>query len=438
MRSLPDFPETAWRGAFKWWREIVEPITVCPVPYHYANMLAILSSQMGDLAVLNEGVDTYLNFYIFSYGRTGTKKSTAMDLANQHIVKKLSPCYFKPLSSISSAEGLIRVLATPPNNVMLHYDEVKHLFSIASRSGSAIEPVLNKAFGLGGLETCVRSASDSLVGIDYFFNLIVNGTPVHISLDVGEALFHGGLLNRFLVFAAVPNDRSMPRMGVPDRGKIDDFVQRLDQHVSAWRGFATTRGSVRVDLSDEALELYTPWYEEVERMTKTENELVADPIQRVSLYAKKVAAMYCLWETPVPEAEPMVTVEQMQAAIDVASYCQASIIYMSSAWSGARTLGARGEALAEQRVEVYLKENGCTSERLLSKHLHMSIGETKKAITALASVDQVNVGVGRSATIHWAGSCQCFSGQSPTPAPEPTPVVMPAFDETPMYAREDD
>lgn len=437
MVDLPDFPETAWRGVFKWWREIVEPITVCPVPYHFANLLTILSAQMGDLAVLDEGVDTFLNFYIFNYGRTGTKKSTAMDLANQHIVKKLNPTYFKPLTSVSSAEGLIRVLATPPNNVTLHCDEVKDLFSVASRTGSRIEPVLNKAFGLGDVGTVVRSAADSLSGVNYFFNLIVNGTPVHISLDVGEALFHGGLLNRFLVFAAVPNDRTMPRMGVPDRDRIADFCQRLDLHVSAWRGFATTRGAVRVDLSEEALELYTPWYEQTERMTKTENEMVADPIQRVSLYAKKIAAMYCLWETPVPDAAPMVTVEQMQAAIDVARYCQASIVYMSSAWSGARSLGARGEALAETRIEVYLKEHGCISERLLSKHLHMSIGETKKAVTALASVNQVNVGLDRPATIHWTEKCMCFSAPVLGSAPVPTPVVTTAFEENPMYAEED-
>ena len=57
----------------------------------------------------------------------------------------------------------------------------------------------------GALETVVRNAADSLAGINYFFTLICNGTPVHISQDVGEAMFHGGLLNRFLVFAAAPS-----------------------------------------------------------------------------------------------------------------------------------------------------------------------------------------------------------------------------------------
>lgn len=438
MYTLPDFPETAWRGAFKWWREIVEPVTVCPVPYHYANLLAILSSQMGDIAALNEGVDTYLNFYIFSYGRTGTKKSTAMNLAKQHIVAKLNPRFFKPLTSISSAEGLIRVLATPPSNVMLHYDEVKHLFSVATRNGSAIEPVLNEAFGLSELGTCVRSAADSLAGVDYFFNLICNGTPVHISLDVGEALFHGGLLNRFLVFAATPNERSLPRLGVPDQDRIVDFCQRLDQHVSAWRGFAQGRASIRVDMSDDALDLYTPWYEATEKTIKTENELISDPIQRVSLYAKKIAAMYCLWETPEPESTPQVTADQMRAAIDVAKYCQASIIYMSSAWSGSRSLGARGDALAETRVEMYLKENGCISERLLSKRLHMSIGETKKAIMALSSVGQIDVGTEKPAQIHWKDGCRCFDPAAPNPPPEPEkPAITTFVDDMLMYAEDD-
>jgi len=329
-----------------------------------------------------------------------------MDLAHEHIVDNLTALHFKKLSSISSAEGLIRTLATPPHNVLLHYDEVKHLFSVAGRSGSAIEPVLNKAFGLGKLETVVRSEKESIAGQNYFFNLICNGTPIHISLDVGEAMFHGGLLNRFLVFAAVPNGKTREELGVPDEEKASDLAARIDTHVSAWRGFAPTRACVRVKMSDEAREIYRPWYEDVERLTQTQNELIADPIQRVSLYAKKLAGVYALYETPEPAPYVIVSPEQMRAAIDVASYCQASIIYMSGAWTGAKSLGARSEALAEQRVEVYLQEHGCTGERVLSHNLKMSIGETKKAIAALASVDAANVGSGRPPTIH-RPNCSC-------------------------------
>lgn len=405
---LPAFPETAWRGPFKMYREQIEDVSICPLPYHYANLLAILSSQMGDFPILDEGVKTFLNFYIFSYGRTGTKKSTAMDLAHEHIVERLKTHYFRDLSSISSAEGLIRTLSVPPRNVFLHYDEVKHLFAVASRSGSAIEPVLNKAFGLGKLETVVRSEKDSIAGQNYFFNLVCNGTPIHISLDVGEALFHGGLLNRFLVFAAVPNGKSKDELGVPDSEAMDDLASKIDNHVTAWRTFAPTRACVRVRMSDEARAIYRPWYEATEKMIQSANELVADPIQRVSLYAKKLAATYALWETTQPVSIVDATGPQMQAAIDVAAYCQASILFMSSAWSGAKSLGARSEALAEQRVEVYLQEHGCTNERKLSRDMHMSIGETKKAVAALASVNGANIGVDRPPTIHVVGGCHCF------------------------------
>ena len=410
MNLLPTFPATAWRGPFKVWRDVVEDVSVCPLPYHFANLLSILSAQMGDFAVLDEGVKTFLNFFVFSYGRTGTKKSTAMDLANEHIVERLSHTYFKDLSAISSAEGLIRTLATEPYNVRLHYDEVKHLFSVASRSGSAIEPVLNKAFGLGKLETVVRKQSDSIAGTNYFFNLIVNGTPVHISLDVGEAMFHGGLLNRFLVFAAVPNGRVLDHMGRPDEQRCADLASKLDRHVSAWRGFAPARASVRVGLNDEAQAIYRPWYERIERRTRTQNELIADPIQRIPLYAKKVAAIFCLFETVTPCTYPKVTAPQMKAAIDVVNYCEASILYMSDAWgAGAKTLGARSEALAEQRIEVYLQENGCTTERELAKRLHMSVGEAKRAVFSLASVNVVSV-IGYPPMVHHgpAGTCDCF------------------------------
>lgn len=405
--QLPAFPDTAWRGPFKLYRELIEDVSVCPLPYHFANLLAVLSAQMGDFAVLDEGVRVFLNFYLFSYGRTGTKKSTAMDLAKEHVIEKLATVNFRDLTAISSGEGLIRTLSVAPNNVLLRYDEVKDLFSTAARSGSRIEPILNKAFGLGRLETTVRAEKDSIGAENYFFTLIMNGTPVHMSLDVGEAMFHGGLLNRFLVFAASPNGRMRDELGVPDFGLTTSLAGRLDQHIAAWRQYAPVRGSVRIAMTPEARAIFKPWYEGVERTIQTANELVADPIQRVSLYAKKLAGIYCLYETQLPTRTPVVTANQMRAAIDVVSYCQASIIFMSGAWSGAKSLGARAEALAEERVDMFLQEHGCTSERVLSKRLHMSINETRKAITALASVDAVKIGSDRPATIHPI-QCVCF------------------------------
>lgn len=411
ISPLPPFPETAWRGPFRMYRDLVEDVSVCPLPYHFANLLAILSAQMGDFAVLDEGVDTFLNFYLFSYGRTGTKKSTAMKMADQHVLKRLpvERMHFRDLSSISSAEGLIRTLAVAPHNVLLRYDEVKHLFAVASRSGQAIEPVLNKAFDLEVLETVVRNEKESLKATDYFLTLIVNGTPVHISIDVGEAMFHGGLLNRFLVFAAMPTGKTKARMGTPDAFAANELAQKLDQHVWSWRNFGAARGGIRIAVSDDAIALFDPWYESVEQLIQTANELIADPIQRVSVYAKKLAAVYCLWELPFPTMTPIITGPQMQAAIDVVSYCQASIIFMSGAWTGAKSLGARSEALAETRIEMFLQEHGCTVERELSKLLHMGIGETKKAVTALMSVQVVQIGLEKPAKIHYVERCVCYT-----------------------------
>ena len=415
MNTLPVFPDTAWRGIFARWRAIVEPITVTPLPYHFGNLLSVLSSQMGDMAVLDEGVRTFLNFYVFSYGRTGTKKSTAMRLVREHMIEHLKTLYFTNLSQISSAEGLIRTLNAGQHNVLLRYDEIKHLLSISQRSGSAIEPVLNDAFDLGDLQTVVRDEKASLVSQPYFFNLVANGTPIHITVDVGEAMFKGGLLNRFLVFAALPSGRRKAKMGVPDRALAIELAGMLDRHVAAWRGKFPTRGSVRIGMTPEADAIFDPWHDKLEGLIETSNELISDPIQRVSLYAKKLAGMYCLYETEVPEEEPKITGEQIRAAIDVAEYCQASIIFMSGAWSGSRSLGARSEALAEQRIEMYLQEHGCTGERELSRHLHMSIGETKRAVLNLASVDVVMTGHDRPPTIHLMGECRCFEPTEPAP-----------------------
>ena len=52
---LPPFPEIAWRGLFGLYRDLMAedpaepgtPISECPAPFHFANLLAVAASEMG-------------------------------------------------------------------------------------------------------------------------------------------------------------------------------------------------------------------------------------------------------------------------------------------------------------------------------------------------------------------------------------------------------
>lgn len=444
MHPIPEhFPESAWRPVFKRWRDIVEPVTDTPLPFHYANLLAVLSSQLGDMAVLDEGVDTFLNFFIFSYGRTGTRKSFAMSLVKQHLVKRLAKQHFTSLPSVNSAEGLMRVLATAPHNVLLAYDEVKHLLSVAGRDGSNVEAIINQGFGLHDIGTTVRAASESLANIPYFLNIIVNGTPVHMNVNVDESLFHGGLVNRFFVFAAKPDlTRHLPKSLPVNVEAATEFASLVSVHMEAWRNIIgcdsagrPKRAEVKISIGDEAMEVYGPWDRKHDFSTKTENEREADPVMRIDLYARKLAALYCFWETEHPITALSVTAEQMQAAIDVAEFCQASILHMTAGWN-IRSLAGRADALAETRVEDYLKKHGCRTIGELRAGLKLSVSEVRKAVLSLTGINEVKMGMEAPAKVH-LHDCHCNTVVR-LAAPPAAETSTATFEEPPMYVHEDD
>jgi hypothetical protein len=411
---LPPFPELAWRGLFGLYRDLMmndtlrpgTPVSECPQQFHFANLLALCAAEMGHGVRLLEATPTFANFYILCCGKSGTKKSTASSLAKEYIYRRFpdTPLQFR-VSSMSSGEGLIRTLGNH-GNVFLCYNELKDLFSTAARSGSKIESNLNDAFDLSPLHNIVKRSKESITVDEYYFNLLGNCTPEHVLLDMSESLFKGGLLNRFLVFAAKPNDVSKPRMGIPDNELANRIARDIFTQCKEWLQIATTRGQVTICYTPEAEELQEAWYNRNNAVAKHLNDLEAVPMVRLDLFAKKLAMVFAFYET-APTRTPFITAAHMEAAIAIVEFCRGCMQWMVDAWVGQRTIWQQAEALAEKRIESYLQREGCITEQQLYRQMNMSFSECTKAVDALRAAGIATVSGHSPRTIHLFGYCTC-------------------------------
>lgn len=404
---MPSFPDAAWRGVFASYRTVIADISECPMAFHFANLLAVIAAELGDRVRLHEGSATYMNFFLFCCGRTGTKKSAASDLVQEHIVMQMPTLpRHTLLSAVSSAEGLIRLLQQHANT-LLRLDEIADFFKIANRVGARIEPVLNQAFNLRKLEAPVKRARESLTAENYYLNILANGTPEHVQLELSETMFVGGLLNRFLVFAAEPTGVSLPIMGIPDQGAAQEIAARITSICAGWQTVGTGRGGVQMTFTPEAQALHAGWYHQNTKAMKEMPELVAKSLTRLDVYVKKLASVYCLLET-APTETPRITEAQMVAALAVLTFCQASMLWMTEPWSGPKSTHQRSMALAEERVAGYMQQYGCTTERYVYRHLHLGADECRRAVDALASTGMLTVVPDRPRMLHFSERCTCF------------------------------
>lgn len=404
--TLPAFPDLAWRAVFGTYRDLIADVSECPLAFHYAAFLSLIAAEFGDRVRRFKGTSLYPNFFIFCNGRTGAKKTAAVRILKEHIIPHLPALNHSTFSSVSSAEGLIRVLAHHPN-VLLRLDEIADFFKTANRTGNRIEPILNQAFDLDPLQTIVKRKAESLSAVDYILTIHANGTPEHVRLELSEALFAGGVLNRFLVFAADPTGKCMPEMLTPDVQAAKELAEHIGAIVEEWHKVAPTRGSVSIETSDEAKALHAEWYTEHEHMKLRMPEMEAKALTRLDAYVKKLAMVYCLVETP-PSTMPVVTAPQMAAALSVVAYCQASMLWTVRGWHGVKSIGQQADDMAEKRVESFLQTHGCSTERTIYRELGISSSACGKAANALSLTGVVTIINDRPRMVHYMEKCKCF------------------------------
>ena len=91
QQSAPtDFPEEAFTGLFKSYRDLVEPCTEAPSSYHWVTCLTMTGLLLGRNVFIRSPFPLYPNFYSLLVGSTGlNRKSTAMTFGVREILNKV-------------------------------------------------------------------------------------------------------------------------------------------------------------------------------------------------------------------------------------------------------------------------------------------------------------------------------------------------------------
>ena len=172
------FPEEAFTGFFKRYRDLVEPCTEAPPVYHWVTFLTMIGLLLGRLVFIRVPYPLFPNFYSLLIGRTGIdRKSTAMKCGDHEILQRI-PNNIVYVKGALSSEGIYEVLAKQSNTRLLLYcDEMRSFLNISNRQGTSdIIPRLNTLYDCPDSDDLTRSRGQS-IQIDHPFVSFIAGTP---------------------------------------------------------------------------------------------------------------------------------------------------------------------------------------------------------------------------------------------------------------------
>src|SRR5262245_23686666 len=106
QEALPEFPEEAFTGLFKAYRDLVEPCTEAPSSYHWVTFLTMTGLLLGRNVFIRTPFPLYLNFFSLLIGSTGlNRKSTTMTFGVREILNKI-PHNIVYVPGALSSEGI--------------------------------------------------------------------------------------------------------------------------------------------------------------------------------------------------------------------------------------------------------------------------------------------------------------------------------------------
>src|SRR5215831_11773906 len=233
VAARPDFPEEAFTGLFKSYRDLVEPCAEAPAAYHWVTFLTMAGLLLGRNVFIRSPFPLYPNFYSLLIGSTGlNRKSTTMTFGVREILNKI-PHNIVYLPGALSSEAIYEQLSRREGTRLLLYcDEMRSLLNVAGRQGTSdIIPRLNTLFGCPDDDGLTRRG-DSTAVKSPFVSLIA-GTPKEwLTSAIGDGEIMGGFVNRFMCVEGISN-RDLPFPPQPNavasRSLIDQLNKRFDQ-----------------------------------------------------------------------------------------------------------------------------------------------------------------------------------------------------------------
>jgi hypothetical protein len=149
-----EFPEIAWQGLFRDYRDLVAETTEAADAFHYATFCQVLGCTLGRQLYVYHATKLYPNFYICLVGRSGlTRKDTCMTRASDLLYRLHTESdseegtRFRIVRGIRSYEGLLDELKGEPKVRLILISELLSLLAKAKQESIGnIVPQLNELY----------------------------------------------------------------------------------------------------------------------------------------------------------------------------------------------------------------------------------------------------------------------------------------------------
>jgi hypothetical protein len=371
---LPDFPSTAWRGAFADYREAMAGTTEASDVAHFTACWAAAAVTLGRRVSMYAGERIFANVYLSVFGPTGDKKTTAQRrILNCGL---LAPS-IQVIRNLGSTEGLADALKREDGAdrvALFFWEELTALFARGRWTGSTILEFITETFDCPP-EWGMKYRKDPISLVAPTPTILAGTTCEWFWKNARPDDFFGGLGNRFLYLTG-PRKKPIPNPSEPDGAalqRVRDVLIRLAELHPVEARFDTVAGR-----------LWERFYISWEQQERT--GLYAAAVKRVHVYIRKLAMTYAALEGTLPD----IGIEQLKSAIAVGLYaaeCAKTLVDNQNA-----TL--RPESELEPKFLKWIEGHDGARKRYMQQTLSKLTGgcETfNRVLLNLARADQIEI-----------------------------------------------
>jgi len=376
--AIGKFPEAAWTGLFRRWRDIAAPCTEAPLESLWGAFLVAAGLILGRNVWRSSPRPLYPNFYLLLVGQTGdSRKSTVLWLAEELLQRVDADVAI--IKGIVSTEGLLEALAAKEETRALGYaDEFRSLLAVAKRKGTQdIIPRLQSLHSCPSQDTVTRKEK-STTAVKPFLSFMTATPQAFVDDLLGEIEITGGLLNRFLTITGEVQDPK-PMVKPPSEAAWNGVVQPLREIRSR-----IAENPRQVEFSPEAEQLWIDFYTQWRTKRKNCNPRTADLSARTFEHVLKMAVVYS-----VLAGEQTVTPRSLATAIAIGEWLEGTTLALFGNTGLDRRTKAQNAILERLRKakdqRMYVRD--------LQRNLSVKVtgSDFRDALRVLGDNDQVRV-----------------------------------------------
>lgn len=345
-----------------------------------AGALTCISAALGRHCWLSQGAHTLgLNNYLMVVGPSGSNKSSAMNLARDHIERIEGVITLGANNTPEALEKIISQAEGAP--ICLFIDEYGSLKAMSEKSyGGGLEPLLTEAYGgritRRTLSKDVEAIRNQPNRIGCFLNSYSCTTPVWLNSALGD--IRSGALARYCMLFHGYSNKVIYQQPKPDPMR----QLALDEKLELIRSSAEKRyerGEAEAFLSTDAIaDVGEPWYRDWKQKLRNHprRDIIESLQKRVDWIARKQAVL--LYVADHPEERPIVTPEYLQRAYTIADSILGVYEHkLATGWL------ADPDQQAIHRVRDYLQNNQWATEVQLAEWCEMTLLSMRTILSSM-------------------------------------------------------